>query len=179
MRTLHASAPLGEDMPLNIDVQQILLHMFNLVILTGGLYLLLYKPVADFMQKREDHFANLEKQAQEKNAQADEVLAAYNAKLSSVDEEIRRKNDAAAQEADRQRQERLQRTQAEADKILSDARKTAAAERDAMLQNAQKDIAQLVVSATGRLMEKENDAEANKALYDSFLKAAQEEKKHG
>ncbi len=34
--------------PLNIDWQQILLHIFNLLILVGGLYLLLYKPVKDF-----------------------------------------------------------------------------------------------------------------------------------
>ena len=51
-------------MPLNINFQQILLHMFNFVILAFGLYMLLYKPVVAFMKKREDHFADLEKQAQ-------------------------------------------------------------------------------------------------------------------
>ena len=40
-------------MPLNIDWQQILLHWMNLAILAGGLYFLLYKPVVDFMHKRE------------------------------------------------------------------------------------------------------------------------------
>ena len=39
--------------PLNIDWQQILLHMFNLIILTGGLYFLLYQPVTAFMKKRQ------------------------------------------------------------------------------------------------------------------------------
>lgn len=38
--------------PLNIDWQQILLHLFNFLILAGGLYLLLYKPVKAFMEKR-------------------------------------------------------------------------------------------------------------------------------
>ena len=33
-------------MPLNIDIQQILLHLFNLVLLLSILYLLLYKPVS-------------------------------------------------------------------------------------------------------------------------------------
>ena len=32
-------------LPLNIDWQQILLHALNLVILVGGLYALLFKPV--------------------------------------------------------------------------------------------------------------------------------------
>ena len=144
-------------MPLNINFQQILLHMFNFVILAFGLYMLLYKPVVAFMKKREDHFADLEKQAQEAKSQAEATLAEYNAKLAGADEEIRQKNAAAAQEADRQRQER---------------------ERNAMLEGAKKDIAQMVVSATGKLMDKENDPAFDKALYDSFLKAAQEENDH-
>ena len=94
-------------MPLNINFQQILLHMFNFVILAFGLYMLLYKPVVAFMKKREDHFADLEKQAQEAKSQAEATLAEYNAKLTGADEEIRQKNAAAAQEADRQRQERI------------------------------------------------------------------------
>ena len=161
-------------MPLNINFQQILLHMFNFVILAFGLYMLLYKPVVAFMKKREDHFADLEKQAQEAKSQAEATLAEYNAKL----EEIRQKNAAAAQEADRQRQERMQRAQADADKLLKNARGAAEQERNAMLEGAKKDIAQMVVSATGKLMDKENDPAFDKALYDSFLKAAQEENDH-
>ena len=45
--------------PLNIDWQQILLHMFNLIILTGGLYFLLYQPVTAFMKKRQEYYAGL------------------------------------------------------------------------------------------------------------------------
>ena len=88
------------------------------------------------------------------------------------------KNAAAAQEADRQRQERMQRAQADADKLLKNARGAAEQERNAMLEGAKKDIAQMVVSATGKLMDKENDPAFDKALYDSFLKAAQEENDH-
>ena len=39
------------NIPLNIDWQQILLHLLNFVILAGGLYLLLYQPVKAFMEK--------------------------------------------------------------------------------------------------------------------------------
>ena len=142
-------------MPLNINFQQILLHMFNFVILAFGLYMLLYKPVVAFMKKREDHFADLEKQAQEAKSQAEATLAEYNAKLAGADEEIRQK-----------------------DKLLKNARGAAEQERNAMLEGAKKDIAQMVVSATGKLMDKENAPAFDKALYDSFLKAAQEENDH-
>ena len=48
------------NIPLNIDWQQILLHFFNFSILVGGLYLLLFKPVKRFMEKREKHYADME-----------------------------------------------------------------------------------------------------------------------
>ena len=37
--------------PLNIDFSQILLHLFNVVILFAILYFLIYKPVRNFMEK--------------------------------------------------------------------------------------------------------------------------------
>ena len=36
-------------MPLNIDLQQICLHLFNFTLLLAILYFLLYQPVKDFM----------------------------------------------------------------------------------------------------------------------------------
>ena len=56
------------NIPLNIDWQQILLHLLNFVILAGGLYLLLYKPVKTFMEKRQQYY-------QEQDAKAAKTLA--------------------------------------------------------------------------------------------------------
>ena len=54
------------NIPLNIDWQQILLHLLNFVILAGGLYLLLYKPVKAFMEKRQAYYQEQDRQAAEK-----------------------------------------------------------------------------------------------------------------
>ena len=43
----------------DIDWQQILLHLFNFTILFGALYILLYKPVKDFMAKREEYYSDM------------------------------------------------------------------------------------------------------------------------
>ena len=48
------------NIPLNIDIIQILLHMLNFVILAGGLTFLLYKPVVKFMDERRQQFAEEE-----------------------------------------------------------------------------------------------------------------------
>ena len=44
------------NIPLNIDWQQIVLHLMNFAILAGGLYFLLYNPVNKFMANRGDYY---------------------------------------------------------------------------------------------------------------------------
>ncbi len=49
-------------MPLNIDWTQILLHVFNFLLLFGGLTLLLYRPVNAFLEKRQEKYAQWERE---------------------------------------------------------------------------------------------------------------------
>lgn len=166
-------------MPLNIDFQQIFLHLFNFIILATGLYLLLYRPVVAFMDKRRAHYEELDRQAAEKNAAAQQKLDEYDARLKAADEEIQRRTADANRQFEAKKQERLQRAQAQADQLIEEARKAADRERAAMLAGAKKDIAEMVVSAAGKLADREIDPAADRALYDRFLEeaqAAQEEK---
>ena len=73
------------NIPLNIDWQQILLHFFNFSILVGGLYLLLFKPVKRFMEKREKHYADMEAAAvaREKDTEAPKAAMAQADKILS------------------------------------------------------------------------------------------------
>ena len=160
-------------MPLNIDFQQIFLHLFNFIILALGLYLLLYRPVVAFMDKRQAHYEELDRQAAEKDAAAQQKLDAYDPRLKAADEEIQRRNADANRQLEAKRQERLQRAQEQADKLVEEARKAAERERAAMLEGAKKDIAEMVVSAAGKLADKEIDPAADRALYDRFLEEAQ------
>ena len=50
-------------MPLNINLQQILLHALNFVILFGAMYFLLYKPVKSFMGSRKAHYEKMDEDA--------------------------------------------------------------------------------------------------------------------
>ena len=58
-------------LPLNIDWQQILLHALNLVILVGGLYALLFKPVKKFMEQRAENYQKMKADAEDAKAQAE------------------------------------------------------------------------------------------------------------
>ena len=58
-------------MPLNINLQQILLHALNFVILFGAMYFLLYKPVKSFMDSRKAHYEKMDEDAKAVLAEAE------------------------------------------------------------------------------------------------------------
>lgn len=79
------------NIPMNIDWQQILLHLFNFAILAGGLYLLLYRPVKQFIEQREEHYRQMRDEAEQTRTQAGQLRDEYQLKLSEADADIARR----------------------------------------------------------------------------------------
>lgn len=152
--------------PLNIDPQQILLHWMNLAILVGGLYFLLYKPVKQFMAKRDEHYRQLDQQAQDKLAQADRIQAEYKEKLEGAEEEIRQSRAKAQQSLQQSVQEQLDQAQAQAELIVSRAHADAERTREQALYDSQQDIRRLAETAAQRLALHEDP-------FDQFLDLAE------
>lgn len=118
------------NIPLNIDYQQILLHWMNLAILTGGLYFLLFKPVKQFMQKREAYYKDLDAQADAKLAEAEQIKAEYQAKLNGAAEEIHQARVKAQQAIQQSTEEQLAQAQTQAAQIVAQARAEAEHSRE-------------------------------------------------
>ena len=156
-------------MPLNIDWQQILLHLLNFVILFAGLWLLLYKPVKKFMNGRREKYEKMDADAEQKSAEAEEKRAEYEQKLASADAEIEEKRAAARKELDDYENMRKSAAEEEASAIVSTARENAAREKERAVSDARSEIAGLVTEATEKLVLKESASEA----YDEFLDAAE------
>ena len=140
------------NIPLNIDWQQILLHFFNFSILVGGLYLLLFKPVKRFMEKREKHYADMEAAAVAREKDTEALKAAM-----------------AQREADFAQQQR-DAAKAQADKILSDAKDAAESERQKIVAEANREAVAIAEDAMEKLM-----AAQTAQAYDAFVNAAKEE----
>ncbi len=155
-------------MPLNIDWQQILLHVLNLALLVAGLYVLLYKPVKRFMDQRAESYRQMAESAREKEAQAEQLREDYRQRLAQADAEIRQRHEKAVSEAEQESQALLANAKAESEKILSVARENAAREEQRILQSAQSEIAKLSVEATRKLMDR-----PLAEVYDQFLNAAE------
>lgn len=162
-------------MPLNINIQQILLHMLNFVILAVGLYLLFYGPVVKFMEQRRAHFANMEKEAQEKQKKLDELEKEYSEKLENVNDEIKKLHTEAMEKLDEEKKLSLDHAKAEADEIIAAAQRQAQAEKEKALRSTRREIAGMVADAAEKLMINQNTPENDSALYDRFIDSAEEE----
>ena len=161
------------NIPLNIDWQQILLHALNFVILVGGLYILLYKPVKKFMAQREAHYRDMDEQAKQTLEEADRLKEDYQNQLKAIDTEISQKKAQAQQEVEQSVQQQLTDARTQADKIVADAQKTADRVHEKMLADVKKELTNLAMEATKKLIyEKSGDA------YDRFLDLTEEGKPH-
>ena len=155
-------------MPLNIDPQQILLHMFNLVLLFGILYILLYKPVHDFMQKREQEYAKREKDTKDALDAAQALKTEYEEKITAAEKEnaIERANISAKAEADREKI--ISDAHERAAGIVNDARDKAQKEHDRLIARAQSEIAEYVSHAAEKIVMEEDSLEDD---FDTFFES--------
>ena len=160
-------------MPLNIDWQQILLHLLNFVILAGGLYFLLYKPVEDFISKREAYYADRQKDSDRRNEESQALKAEYEEKLGHADEAIRARKKEAAAELEKAIRARNAEAEAQAKEIIEQAEKAAQARRDKALEDSNRDIRKLAIDAVEKLAIS-SDSEA----LDKFLDEAEREVRH-
>lgn len=152
-------------MPLGIDFMQIFLHLFNVVVLFGGLYILLYAPVRKFMQQREDYYKDMERQAKEQLADADKLKEDYESRLRNAEEEIAAEKKKASMQLEDERMRSAREARAEASKIIEDAKADAQMIRSAIVDDAKHDISRMIGEVAEKLMLNGSQG----SVYDAFL----------
>ena len=156
-------------MPLGIDITQILLHMFNVVLLFTGLYLILYSPIKKFMEQREAQYKEMDESAKNKLAEAEKKNAEYEEKLKNVDTEIYQQRKKASVDLAEMRSNAEAEARNSANKIIEDAKRDAENQKQAIIQSAKKEITEMVEEATRKVVLTNDTSEA----YDMFLDNAE------
>ena len=155
-------------MPLNIDWQQILLHLFNVALLFAILYFLLYKPVHKFMDERTEKYEKMKNDTENRLAEAEKTKSEYEKQLAEANAEIdalkakARSDMAKAADASRQNAEK------EAKNIIDAARTGAESEKKKIIDEARDEISGMLSEAAEKLV-----SERTAASYDEFLNAAE------
>ncbi|MBR4723539.1 MAG: ATP synthase F0 subunit B [Clostridia bacterium] len=162
------------NLPLNIDIRQILLHMLNFVILFGGLYFILYKPVKDFILKREKMYEDIDLKTKNALKSAEDTKKDYEEKLKNADGEIQQMEDKAKENAELLANDIIKKAKAEADEILNKARTQAEYEAKESLHHANSEISKIAQAAAKKIVFK-----STSESYDAFLDNAKGDAKGG
>ncbi len=155
-------------MPLNINIQQILLHMFNFVLLFGISYFLLYTPIKKFMDERKKYYEDMDKEANQKIQDAEVAKNEYENRLSLLDDDIAQKKSEALAEAQEKRDQIIDKARAEAEEIIESAKKVSAFERERNIARAKEEIEAYVTKAAKEIVMSGDP-------YENFANAAKKE----
>ena len=144
------------NLPLNIDWQQILLHLGNFALLSLGLYLLLYKPVKSFMDKRAEA---IEKQAEEAKSKFNEAQALkleYENRLEDADKEAQDIKSKASEQAQSAADAKLKDAEKQKEKIISDAKAAAQRQIEKVLEESKQEIIELAAQMAEKVLKSKN-----------------------
>ncbi len=152
-------------MPLGIDFVQILLHLFNVIILFGGLYYILFGPVKKFMDQREEHYRQLDEEKTQALADAQKMKEDYDKQLQASADQILVEKQKATREIQELRQQKVTEAQEEARRIIKKAEGEGNRRKEEIVAGAREEISNLIADAADKLLQ---DGDTDD-FYDAFL----------
>ena len=152
-------------MPLGIDFVQILLHLFNVIILFGGLYYILFGPVKKFMDQREEHYRQLDEEKTQALADAQKMKEDYDKQLQASADQILVEKQKATREIQELRRQKVTEAQEEARRIIKKAEGEGSRRKEEIVAGAREEISNLIADAADKLL---LDGDTDD-FYDAFL----------
>lgn len=140
------------NLPLNIDWQQILLHLGNFALLSLGLYLLLYKPVKSFMDKRAVAISKQAEDAKSKLDEANALKLEYEKRLEDAGKEADGIKAKALEQAQSAADARLEEAEKQKEKIISDAKAAAQRQKEKVLEESKQEIIELAAQMAEKVL---------------------------
>ncbi len=139
------------NLPLNIDWQQILLHLGNFALLSLGLYLL-YKPVKSFMDKRTEAISKQAEDAKSKLDEANALKLEYEKRLEDAGKEADGIKAKALEQAQSAADARLEEAEKQKEKIISDAKAAAQRQKEKVLEESKQEIIELAAQMAEKVL---------------------------
>ncbi len=153
---------------LRIDFN-LIFTVINILVLFGGLWLVLFKPVRKILDERQAEADREYDDAKQKQAEADAAKEQYDASLAEIDQTRKDTLDEARKKADEEYQRIIGHAQAQAKDITDRATTEAENQKKKILKSANEQIADMVVEAAGKVAGSAEGADFDRSLYDEFL----------
>lgn len=130
-----------------------------------------FGPITKALADRDARVEDAIQAAAEARRKAEEQMAAARADLERARADAKRMVDEATARAERQAHEALARAKEEADRQLRKAREDIAAEKQKALAEIRKEVVDLTIESTGRLLRRSVDDEAHRKVVADFLRS--------
>ena len=146
-----------------------LVMLLNLIIFFVLMKVFLFKPIMKVMEKRKEMINNQFKEADEAQAQAEELKKEYEEKLENIGDESQRIIDDAKENAKVEASKIIERAESDADKLLDEAKRQAVVERENEMRTARENIAELAMEAAAKVVGANVTDKTNSDIFDEFL----------
>ena len=149
--------------------------IYQLVIFFILLFLLkryAFGPLLNVMQTRQEKVESELAEATKNREEAEKLLAEQRKEMDNVRREAQDILERAKQTADKQASDLLAQARAEAERQLTDAQKEIQREKELAVDALREQVGTLSVMLASKIIEKELDEAAQKALVDEFIREA-------
>lgn len=154
---------------LGINGWTFLLQAINVLVVLGGLYLLLWKPLNQALVSREEKIEGDFKDAASVKEKADEMLASYKQQLSQAQRESEAILQRANELAGATRQEAAAQAREETARVLEQARLEIEKEKKMAIAAIRSQVADIVVVVTNKVLARTLDAKDQEYLLQEAL----------
>ena len=150
---------------------EIIAQIINFFIMLFILQKLLYKPVINAMETRQERILKSQIEADREMAEARELINEYNARIADIDEEKRELLEKARISAEERRDELLTNYKKEAEAKRNIYLKEIEDEKDGFLERLSKELGENAVKIASHILSTISSKELEEEVFKSFIRA--------
>ncbi|MEX2356434.1 MAG: F0F1 ATP synthase subunit B [Thermaerobacterales bacterium] len=154
---------------IGIDPWDLMWAAINFVVFAAILARVLWRPVIDLLDQRRQEIETNLSHAEKSRAEAQQAQDEYRQRLAQAQREGQDVIEKATRTAEGQREEILRKAQSESEQLLERARNTIAQERDQAISELRREVADLTVFATERLLRRSLEGDDHRRLAEEIL----------
>ena len=143
--------------------------VLNLLLLYWILKKLLFKPVTNFMDNRTNKIQEAIDSSNAMKEEIENMKAEYDEKLKEAANEGKKIIEEYRGIADKEYNSAIMTAKADAQKIIEDARREIEIEKERAITDLKKEVGDLVVAASEKVIKKNIDNETNRKLISEFI----------
>ena len=144
-------------------------EIITFLILLFLLWRYVYPPIRDQIRRRQSEIDRAIDEAQKTRSEARELLAEYRRQIEEARGEARRILDEARKQGEAQRERTKREAREEGERIIERAREEIGRERDAALRDVRREVADMVILTSERIIGQELDRDGHERLISDAL----------